>query len=157
MTEPIPNTSDCCNLRARNWRTDQARGTALKGLLQIFLASSRTMPLNTSNMETKGSALILDMCTGVTALHITYLSLQSLRQCSLRYQSTVRSWTAEHRAETDLKVQHFCMICMIAFTWICFLSNILSICTFIFPHHRILKIKFTYWERTPLWDILLNW
>lgn len=102
-------------------------------------------------MNTKTSDLLLDMCTHVTALllwvvcaaHLVYPSLQSLHQHSVRHRGTVVSDTVGHRAVTHLKVLHFCMICMIAFTCICVLSNIVSSCTFISPHHKILKIKFT--------------
>lgn len=81
------------------------------------------MPLNTSNMDTKDSVLLLGMCTHVTALltwmicgaHLMYLSFQALRQHSIRYRGTAMSWTAGHRAVAHLKLLHFCMTCTIAF------------------------------------------
>ena len=104
-----------------------------------------------SNMDTKSSVLLLDTCMCVTALllwmvcgaHLMYPSFQSLRQHSIRYRGTVMPWIVGHRAVTNLKVLHFCMICTITFTCMCVLSNILSNCAFISPHHRIFKIKFT--------------
>lgn len=103
------------------------------------------------NMNTKTSDLLLDMCTHVTTLllwmvcaaHLVYPSLQSVHQQSIRYGGTVVSGIVGHRAVTNLKVPNFCMICMIAFTRICVLSNIVSSWTFISPHQKILKVKFT--------------
>lgn len=103
------------------------------------------------NMNTKTSDLLLDMCTHVTTLllwmvcaaHLVYPSLQSVHQQSIRYWGTVVSGIVGHRAVTNLKVPNFCMICMIAFTRTCVLSNIVSSCTFISPHQKILKVKFT--------------
>lgn len=104
-----------------------------------------------SNTDTKSSVLLLDMRTRVTALliwmvcgaHLKYSSFQSLRQHSIRYRGTITSWIVGHRAVTNLQVLYFCMICTIAFTCVCVLSNILSSCAFVSPHHRVLKVKFT--------------
>lgn len=90
-------------------------------------------------MSTCETALLIWMVCGA---HLMYLSFQSPRKHSIRYRGTVPSWTVGHRAVTDLQVLHFCTICAIAFTRVCVLSNILSSCAFVSPHHRTLKIKF---------------
>lgn len=149
MIIQIPNTLECCNLRAGNWGADPSQGTALKGLLHLFLASFKILFEQREHKDLRPAPRYVDTCNYSSALmvcaaHLMYPSLQPLHQHSIRYRGTLVSGTVGHRAVTNLKVLHFCMICMIALCeFICVLSSIVPSCTFISPCHKILKIKFT--------------
>lgn len=69
MIIQIPNTLECCNLRAGNWGADPSQGTALKGLLHLFLASFKILFEQHEHKDLRPAPRYVDTCNYSSALN----------------------------------------------------------------------------------------